>query len=247
MKPIKLYIKTESHIYPIIIGPNIIQNLAFYLNQNSIYFNKCLLLIDKRVPKKMVSIITKSLKRKKIYRLQFNASEKNKNLNNINKILQILLDKNLHEMSERTEALLMTASRSQLTYEKILKNLKEGKNIISDRYSDSTLAYQGGGRDINLDWLINLNNFATFSLEPDITFLIDLHPAEAVKRKNIQQDRIESAGIAFQEKVRNSYLKISKRFQNRIVLINGHDEISKINKKIIDELLRRNIINETII
>tara|TARA_B100001142_G_C14175641_1_gene594078 strand:+ start:323 stop:964 length:642 start_codon:yes stop_codon:yes gene_type:complete len=163
------------------------------------------------------------------------------------RIREILLDKNLHEMSERTEALLMTASRSQLTYEKILKNLKEGKNIISDRYSDSTLAYQGGGRDINLDWLINLNNFATFSLEPDITFLIDLHPAEAVKRKNIQQDRIESAGIAFQEKVRNSYLKISKRFQNRIVLINGHDEISKINKKIIDELLRRNIINETII
>jgi len=163
------------------------------------------------------------------------------------RIREILLDKNLHEMSERTEALLMTASRSQLTYEKILKNLKEGKNIISDRYSDSTLAYQGGGRDINLDWLINLNNFATFSLEPDITFLIDLHPAEAVKRKNIQQDRIESAGIAFQEKVRNSYLKISKRFQNRIVLINGHDEISKINKKIIDELHRRNIINETII
>ena len=163
------------------------------------------------------------------------------------RIREILLDKNLHEMSERTEALLMTASRSQLTYEKILKNLKEGKNIISDRYSDSTLAYQGGGRDINLNWLINLNNFATFSLEPDITFLIDLHPAEAVKRKNIQQDRIESAGIAFQEKVRNSYLKISKRFQNRIVLINGHDEISKINKKIIDELLRRNIINETII
>ena len=163
------------------------------------------------------------------------------------RIREILLDKSLHEMSERTEALLMTASRSQLTYEKILKNLKEGKNIISDRYSDSTLAYQGGGRDINLDWLINLNNFATFSLEPDITFLIDLHPAEAVKRKNIQQDRIESAGIAFQEKVRNSYLKISKRFQDRIVLINGHDEISKINKKIIDELLRRNIINETII
>ena len=163
------------------------------------------------------------------------------------RIREILLDKNLHEMSERTEALLMTASRSQLTYEKILKNLKEGKNIISDRYSDSTLAYQGGGRDINLDWLINLNNFATFSLEPDITFLIDLHPAEAVKRKNIQQDRIEGAGIAFQEKVRNSYLKISKLFQNRIVLINGHDEISKINKKIIDELLRRNIINETII
>ena len=60
------------------------------------------------------------------------------------RIRGILLDKNLNEMSERTEALLMTASRSQLTYEKIIKNINEGKNVISDRYSDSTLAYQGG-------------------------------------------------------------------------------------------------------
>ena len=56
------------------------------------------------------------------------------------RIREILLDKNLHEMSERTEALLMTASRSQLTYEKILENLNRGKNVISDRFSDSTLA-----------------------------------------------------------------------------------------------------------
>ena len=95
------------------------------------------------------------------------------------RIREILLDKNLHEMSERTEALLMTASRSQLTYEKILENLNRGKNVISDRFSDSTLAYQGGGRDIDLEWLVKLNKFATFDLEPDITFLIDLHPEEA--------------------------------------------------------------------
>ena len=78
------------------------------------------------------------------------------------RIREILLDKNLHEMSERTEALLMTASRSQLTYEKILENLNRGKNVISDRFSDSTLAYQGGGRDIDLEWLVKLNKFATF-------------------------------------------------------------------------------------
>ena len=99
------------------------------------------------------------------------------------RIREILLDKNLQEMSERTEALLMTASRSQLTYEKIIKNLKHGKNVISDRFSDSTLAYQGGGRELDIDWLIKLNKFATFDLKPDITFLIDLHPEEALKRK----------------------------------------------------------------
>lgn len=163
------------------------------------------------------------------------------------RIREILLDKNLQEMSERTEALLMTASRSQLTYEKIIKNLKLGKNVISDRFSDSTLAYQGGGRELDIDWLIKLNKFATFDLKPDITFLIDLHPEEALKRKNIQQDRIENAGIEFQLKVRNMYLHVSKLFQDRIVIIDGHDEASVINKKILDELFRRNIINEDII
>ena len=160
------------------------------------------------------------------------------------RIREILLDKNLHEMSDRTEALLMTASRSQLTYEKILENLNRGKNVISDRFSDSTLAYQGGGRDIDFEWLVKLNKFATFDLDPDITFLIDLHPAEAQKRKNIHQDRIEGAGLDFQIKVRDSYLEIAKRFQDRIVLIDGHNDINTINKKIVDELLRRNIINE---
>jgi len=160
------------------------------------------------------------------------------------RIREILLDKNLQEMSNRSEALLMTASRSQLTYEKILKNLKNGKNVISDRFSDSTLAYQGGGRKLDLEWLIELNRFATFDLQPDITFLIDIHPEEAIKRKNIQQDRIENAGIDFQIMVRNTYLDIAKRFQDRIVLIDGHSEINQINNKIIDELLRRNIIDE---
>ena len=160
------------------------------------------------------------------------------------RIREILLDKNLHEMSERTEALLMTASRSQLTYEKILENLNRGKNVISDRFSDSTLAYQGGGRDIDLEWLVKLNKFATFDLEPDITFLIDLHPEEAKKRKDIQQDRIEGAGLDFQINVRDSYLEIAKRFDDRIVLIDGHNEINTINNKIVDELSRRKIINE---
>ena len=163
------------------------------------------------------------------------------------RIREILLDKNLQEMSERTEALLMTASRSQLTYEKIIKNLKHGKNVISDRFSDSTLAYQGGGRELDIDWLIKLNKFATFDIKPDITFLIDLHPEEALKRKNIQQDRIENAGIEFQLKVRNMYLHVSKLFQDRIVIIDGHEKASVINKKILDELFRRNIINEDII
>ena len=110
-------------------------------------------------------------------------------------IRDILLNKNLYEMSDRTEALLMTGSRAQLTYEKISTNLIEGKNVIADRYSDSTLAYQGGGRGLDMEWLIELNRFATYNLLPDVTFLIDLHPEEAIKRKDTENDRIEKVEL----------------------------------------------------
>ena len=158
-------------------------------------------------------------------------------------IRDILLNKNLNEMSDRTEALLMTGSRAQLTYEKISTNLNDGKNVIADRYSDSTLAYQGGGRGLDLEWLIELNRFATYDLSPDVTFLIDLHPQEAIKRKNNENDRIEKAGMDLQVRVRNSYLEIAKRFHERIVILDGHDEINNIHQQILEELSRRNIIS----
>ncbi|MED5433292.1 MAG: dTMP kinase [Candidatus Neomarinimicrobiota bacterium] len=158
-------------------------------------------------------------------------------------IRDILLNKNLNEMSDRTEALLMTGSRAQLTYEKISTNLNDGKNVIADRYSDSTLAYQGGGRGLDLEWLIELNRFATYDLSPDVTFLIDLHPEEAIKRKNNENDRIEKAGMDLQVRVRNSYLEIAKRFHERIVILDGHDEINNIHQQIIEELSRRKIIS----
>ena len=94
MKPIKLNVKTKLENYLIIIGSNIIKDLATYFKKNSIDFDKCLLIIDNKVTSRMISKITKSLNKKKISKFIFNANEKNKNLNNINKILQILLNKN---------------------------------------------------------------------------------------------------------------------------------------------------------
>ena len=143
-------------------------------------------------------------------------------------IRDILLNSKLNEMSDRTEALLMTGSRAQLTYEKIISNLDEGKNVIADRYSDSTLAYQGGGRGLDIEWLIKLNQFATYNLSPDVTFLIDLHPEEAIKRKDVENDRIEKAGIDLQINVRNTYLEIAKRFDDRIVVLDGHNQVNII-------------------
>ena len=94
MRPIKLTVKAQSETYPIIIGSDLIKDLAKHFKKNLINFNQCLLIIDKNVPKKMISKVTKSLKKKKIFKYYFIASEKNKNQTNVSKILEILLNKN---------------------------------------------------------------------------------------------------------------------------------------------------------
>ena len=90
-------------------------------------------------------------------------------------IRDILLSNRNLDLTSRTEALLMTASRAQLTNQKILPALNSGKCVIADRFSDSTLAYQGGGRGLDLDYLISLNDFATNGAIPDITFNLDIN------------------------------------------------------------------------
>ena len=157
-------------------------------------------------------------------------------------IREILLHRHLSNISDRTEALLMTGSRAQLTYEVIMPNLINGKNIVADRFSDSTLAYQGGGRKLDIDWLINLNHFATYELEPDVTFFVDILPEEASKRKSKEKDRIERAGIELQTLVRNTYLELSIRFKERFFVVDGHETIENIHNAIINELKRRQIL-----
>ncbi|MGY8780994.1 MAG: dTMP kinase [Fidelibacterota bacterium] len=158
-------------------------------------------------------------------------------------IRNILLHRHLEDICDRTEALLMTGSRAQLTYEIIQPNLKAGINIIADRYTDSTLAYQGGGRNLDIDWLIDLNKFATYNLEPHVTFFVDVLPEEASKRKSLEKDRIERAGIQLQTNVRNAYLSLASRFQERFVVIQGHNTILNIHESILKELKRRQLIS----
>ena len=94
MKIIKLEIKTKSQKYPIIIGANLISNIAKLTRRNFVNFKQCLLIVDKKISRKVISKIKKSLIKKKLYVYYFQASEVNKNQNNVNKILDILLNKN---------------------------------------------------------------------------------------------------------------------------------------------------------
>ena len=154
-------------------------------------------------------------------------------------IRDILLYRNTHELGGRTEALLMTASRAQLTKEVILPALNKGTWVITDRYADSTLAYQGGGRQIDIDSLEDLNRFATYNTIPELTYFIDILPDEGERRQSTKLDRIEQAGIEFQGRVRDQYLKLAKTNSDRIVVIDGQEDIYTIHKNIWKEFEKR--------
>ena len=158
-------------------------------------------------------------------------------------IREILLHSSSSQMGDRTESLLMTASRAQLTQEVIVPNIDKGKFVIADRYSDSTLAYQGGGRNLDIEWLIELNNYATFTLLPDITFFVDIRPEEALRRQDSDKDRIEGEGIEFQTLVRKTYQILAEKFNDRYVIIDGYAEKGDIHKKVLNEMKRRKFIS----
>jgi len=158
-------------------------------------------------------------------------------------VREILLHSSPGQMGDRTESLLMTASRAQLTQEVIIPNMDQGKFVIADRYSDSTLAYQGGGRNLDIEWLIELNNYATFTLLPDITFFVDIRSEETLRRLDSNKDRIEGEGIEFQARVRKTYHKLAERFNNRYVIMDGYGEIDDIHQKVLNEMIRRKFIS----
>ena len=152
-------------------------------------------------------------------------------------IREILLNPNNDKMDPSTESILLSASRAQLTREIIIPALERGNIVICDRYADSTLAYQGYGRGINLEWLEKLNAFATAGLKPDITLLVDLPVDEALNRMQSKSfDRIEMEGIEFLDKVRSGYLELTDRFSKRYFMIDGKETIEEMSKKIINKI-----------
>ena len=153
-------------------------------------------------------------------------------------IRKILLNPNNLSMNFQTEALLMIASRAQLTFDLIIPLLEKGNIVLADRFSDSTLAYQGGGRKLDINMLKLINNFATKNLVPDLTFLIDISPDDAMKRANISSpDRIESAGIDFQNKVRKTYLDLAKEFSHRFIVLDGYKSVNSIHSFIWNRII----------
>ncbi|MBA4348771.1 MAG: dTMP kinase [Thermodesulfovibrio sp.] len=140
-----------------------------------------------------------------------------------NKIREILLLPEHREMSHVTELLLYNADRSQHLTEKILPALNAGKIVITDRFADSTIVYQGYGRGIDLSLIMSLDNIATGGIKPQFTILFDLDVETGLMRnKGVNKvDRLELEDIEFHRKVRDGYLKIAKMEPERVKIVDA--------------------------
>ncbi len=152
------------------------------------------------------------------------------------KIREILLTKDEIHMSDAAELLLFSAARSQLVREVIIPALENNCYVISDRFHDSTIAYQGYGRGLDLEFVIKLQNFAINNTLPDITFFIDIPEEEIANRRHkFELDRIERSNGDFYKKVRNGYLKLCES-EERYFKIDGTKTIEEIHKIVIGKI-----------
>ena len=133
----------------------------------------------------------------------------------------LLLDHVTTELDVRAEALLMAADRAQHVATVIRPALQDGRDVVTDRFVGSSLAYQGHGRELDVDEVWRLSAFATGGLEPDLVILLDVTPEVAASRLEEQPDRIESAGAEFHGRVRAGYLNLAEAEPDRWVVLDG--------------------------
>ena len=140
-------------------------------------------------------------------------------------IREVILNKENTAMDSVTEALLYAAARRQHLVEKVWPLSKAGKIIISDRFLDSSLAYQGGARGLGIDYILDMNQFATEGYYPDLTLLFDLDPRVGLARiaanKGREVNRLDLEKIDFHDSVRQTFLSLAKRFPKRFVVLDA--------------------------
>ena len=148
------------------------------------------------------------------------------------KIRDIILDNSNTALDPRTEALLYAASRRQHLVEKIWPALKEGKIVLCDRFIDSSLAYQGGGRNLGVENVLNINLFATENTYPDISLFFDVSPEIGLSRVNSDKkrvaDRLDNENENFHDKVYETFKKIVANNKNRFIVIDASKPLDEV-------------------
>ena len=158
------------------------------------------------------------------------------------RIREIILDNSFKEMDPMTEAMLYAASRAQHVAQKIRPALEAGKVVVCDRFVDSSLAYQGYGRELG-EAVEIINSYAVKECMPDVTFLMKLDPdvgKHRIQENRGSQDRLEHEKLAFHRKVYEGYLELEKKYPERIIGIDaslGIDEIRDVIYSKLEEII----------
>ena len=148
------------------------------------------------------------------------------------KLREILLNYD-GEVSPNCESFLFLADRAQHVDCVIKPALKKGIIVLCDRHTDSTVAYQGYGRQLDIEQIKKLNEIAVNGLKPDLTIVFDIDIETSMQRVGKTKDRMESAGSEFFNRVRNGYLATAKEEPNRVKIINSADTIENIHKQVV--------------
>jgi dTMP kinase len=154
------------------------------------------------------------------------------------RLREVLLDRRNVGMSPRTEALLYAADRAQHVTEVVRPALARGAIVITDRYVDSSLAYQAGGRDLDEHEIRRLSRWATRGLTPDLTLLLDVDPAIGLSRATGPGDRLEAEALAFHERVRAQFLDLARRGRNRHLVVDvSATDVASVHAVILQRVL----------
>lgn len=155
-----------------------------------------------------------------------------------NDIRQILIDKKNNQINPLTELMLNFASRIEHLQQVILPALKNKQIVITDRFYDSTLAYQGFAMGVEIAKIEHIHQLTINSIQPDITFLCDMEVEVAFQRIKSRSDnnRYEELSFDFHNKVRNGFLKIAQDNAGRIKIINANNDVSKVAEQVIKYL-----------
>lgn len=156
---------------------------------------------------------------------------------------KILLKEKKLKIDPFSETLLMMVSRRELLLQKIMPSLKEGKIVLCDRFIDSTIAYQGYGRGVEIEWIKSIFKLVCFNFYPKITILLDIDVKKAFERiKKKKKDRFEEEDISFHMRIREGYLKISEEEKERVFKINAEGKKEEVFEKILECLKLKSII-----
>ena len=152
------------------------------------------------------------------------------------KLRDMVLDTNREELSDRAEALMIAAARAQHVEEVVRPAIEQNKTVVSDRFLESSIAYQGHGRGLGPEEILDISIFATQGLKADLIVLIDVAAPLAADRRGKNLDRIENAGDDFHSRVMNAYRLMASDDPERWIVIDGSGTVDKVSQLVIEEV-----------